>query len=71
MAAGATLTGPTRLSVPAQAAYELDSLGKALGSLAERLGHPTCLSGDMCVAQFSDVLDGMAAEARPAGVAAA
>jgi hypothetical protein len=34
-----------RIQIPAKAAFELDSLQTVLGNLAERLGHPMCLSG--------------------------
>lgn len=37
-----------RVTLPARAAFEIDSMGKVLANLAERLGHTGCLSGSNC-----------------------
>ena len=37
-----------RITVPATVANDLGRLQKALGSIAERLGHPKCMSGVDC-----------------------
>jgi hypothetical protein len=40
--------GPVRLSIPASAAYDLESFQRSISRLAERLGCPTCFSGADC-----------------------
>lgn len=41
-----------RLTLPATVAYDLASFQKVLGSIAERLGCPQCLSGIDCTFQL-------------------
>lgn len=38
-----------RIAIPAKVAYDLGSLQKTFGNLAERLGCPQCLSGANCL----------------------
>jgi hypothetical protein len=41
-----------RVSIPVSVAANLESFQKTLGTLAERLGHPTCFSGRDCTFQI-------------------
>lgn len=43
---------PVRITLSAKVAYDLNSFQKVLGSLAERLGCPQCLSGVDCTFQL-------------------
>jgi len=40
---------PVRVTMPAAVAFDLGRFRKTISSLAERLGHPTCLSGAPCL----------------------
>jgi hypothetical protein len=39
---------PVRVTLPAAVAFDLGRFRKTVSNLAERLGHPTCLSGAAC-----------------------
>lgn len=41
-------TRPIRITIPAEVAFDLNKFRGALQNLAERLGHPGCLSGADC-----------------------
>lgn len=43
---------PVRVTLPAAIAFDLGRFRKSISSLAERLGHPTCLSGAPCFFDF-------------------
>jgi hypothetical protein len=40
---------PIRVSIPARAAFNIEDFQNVLANLAERLGHPECLSGHSCL----------------------
>ena len=42
------LAHPVRVSLPAKAAYDIESFNKVVVNLADRLGCPRCLSGAAC-----------------------
>lgn len=54
-ATAARVTGPVRIAIPISVAYNLDKFQKALGSLAQSLGHTACFSGADCT--FTNMRD--------------
>ena len=40
---------PVRVVIPASVAFNLDRFQKTFQNLAERLGHPECMSGRNCL----------------------
>ena len=38
-------TGAIRVTMPAEVAFNLDKFNAAVKNLAERIGHPNCISG--------------------------
>jgi hypothetical protein len=43
---------PLRVTLPASVAFDLDRFRQTVANLAERLGHPRCLSGAPCFFDF-------------------